>query len=146
VVTSNIIQSVCLVGKGRLKESCGLEPRTNFLFRLRNRQKLVRIRFGCGLDSRIYGNIFYVPQPMRCTNQSDVRCVISAVSFCLSGAFAKLRKATISFCVSVSPPVHLSTRLSVRMEQLHFHWTDFYEILCDYFLKIYRENSILIKI
>ena len=26
-------------------------------FRLRNRQKLVRIRFGCGLDSRIYGNI-----------------------------------------------------------------------------------------
>ena len=26
-----------------------------FFFRLRNRQKLVRIRFGCGLDSRIYG-------------------------------------------------------------------------------------------
>ena len=54
LVTSNIIQSVCLVGKGRLKERCGLEPWTNF-FRLRNRQKLVRIRFGCGLDSRIYG-------------------------------------------------------------------------------------------
>jgi len=36
--------------KGRLKERCGLEQRTNF-FRLRNRQKLVRIRFGCGLDS-----------------------------------------------------------------------------------------------
>ena len=31
--------------KGRLKERCGLEPRTNFIFRLRNRQKLVRIRF-----------------------------------------------------------------------------------------------------
>ena len=30
--------------KGRLKERLGLEPRTNF-FRLRNRQKLVRIRF-----------------------------------------------------------------------------------------------------
>jgi len=29
-VTSNIIQSVCLVGKGWLKERCGLEPRTNF--------------------------------------------------------------------------------------------------------------------
>jgi hypothetical protein len=40
--------------KGRLKERCGLEPRTNF-FRLRNQQKLVWIRFGCGLDSRIYG-------------------------------------------------------------------------------------------
>jgi len=44
LVTFNIIQSVCLVGKGRLKERCGLEPRT-FFFRLRNRQKLVRIRF-----------------------------------------------------------------------------------------------------
>jgi len=30
LVTSNIIQSVCLVGKGRLKERCGLEPQTNF--------------------------------------------------------------------------------------------------------------------
>ena len=30
LVTANIIQSVCLVGKGRLKERCGLEPRTNF--------------------------------------------------------------------------------------------------------------------
>jgi len=32
------------LGKWRLKESCGLEQRTNF-FRLRNRQKLVWIRF-----------------------------------------------------------------------------------------------------
>jgi len=54
MITSNIIQSVCLVGKARLKERCGLEPRTNF-FRLRNRQTLVRIRFRCGLDLRIYG-------------------------------------------------------------------------------------------
>jgi len=59
LVTSNIIQSVCPVGKGRLKERCELEPRTNFFFRLRNRQKLVRIRFGCGLDSRIYGISLY---------------------------------------------------------------------------------------
>jgi len=29
LLTSNIIQSVCLVDKGRLKERCGLEPRTN---------------------------------------------------------------------------------------------------------------------
>ena len=54
LVISIIIKSVCLVGNGRLKERCGLEPRSNF-FRLRNRQKLVRIRFGYGLDSRIYG-------------------------------------------------------------------------------------------
>jgi hypothetical protein len=36
------------------------------------------------------------------------------------GAFAKLRKATISFVLSVRP--------SVRMEQLGSHWTDFHEI------------------
>jgi hypothetical protein len=53
------------------------------------------------------------------------------------GAFAKLRKVTINFvmcvCPSVCPPVRLpacpSARLSVRMEQLVFHWTDFHEIL-----------------
>jgi len=55
LVTSNIIQSVCLAGKGRLKERCGLELPTNIFFRLRNRRKLVWMRFGCGLDSRIYG-------------------------------------------------------------------------------------------
>jgi hypothetical protein len=32
LVTSNIIQSVCLVGKGRLKERRGLEPRNKFFF------------------------------------------------------------------------------------------------------------------
>jgi len=32
LVTSNIIQSVCLVGKGRLRERCGLETRTKFFF------------------------------------------------------------------------------------------------------------------
>jgi len=32
LVTSNIIKSVCLVGNGRLKERCGLEPRANFFF------------------------------------------------------------------------------------------------------------------
>jgi hypothetical protein len=46
--------------KGRLKERCGLEPRTNFFFRLRNRQKLVWVRFGCGLDSRVYGSLLLI--------------------------------------------------------------------------------------
>ena len=50
-----------LRARGRLKERCGLEPRTNF-FRLTNRQKLVRIRFGCGLHSRIYGTFRNVRQ------------------------------------------------------------------------------------
>ena len=63
--SSLVTESVCLVVRGRLKERCGLEPRTNFLFRLRNRQKLVRIRFGCGLDSRIYG-----ARPLRSRKQT----------------------------------------------------------------------------
>jgi len=41
------------------------------------------------------------------------------------GAFAKLRKVTISFIMSIC----LSVPPSVRMEQLGSHWTDFHEIL-----------------
>ena len=40
------------------------------------------------------------------------------------GAFPKLRKATIIFVMSVC----LSARLSIRMEQLGSHRTDFHEI------------------
>ena len=48
-ITSSIIQSTCLVGKGLLKERCGLEARTNFF----SFKKSAKTR--CGLDSRIYG-------------------------------------------------------------------------------------------
>ena len=41
------------------------------------------------------------------------------------GAFAKLRKATISFVMSVRP--------SFRLEQFGFHWTDFDEIWYEFF-------------
>jgi len=56
----------------------------------------------------------------------------------LFSAFAKLRKATISFAMSVRP--------SVRMEQLGSHRTEFHEILCHYFCKICRQNSSTVKI
>jgi hypothetical protein len=45
------------------------------------------------------------------------------------GVFSKLRKATISFVMSVRP--------SVRMKQLGSHWTDFNEI---WNLKIFRKS------
>jgi hypothetical protein len=45
------------------------------------------------------------------------------------GAFAKLRKATISFVMSICP--------SVRMEQPGSHWTDFHEIS---YLSIFRTS------
>jgi hypothetical protein len=48
-----------------------------------------------------------------------VRSPITTVKDIL-GAFAELIKATFSF--------DLSVRLSVRMEQLGSHWTDFHEI------------------
>jgi hypothetical protein len=40
--------------------------------------------------------------------------------FSLLGALPKFRKATIGFIMSVC--------LSVRMEQLVFHWQDFHEV------------------
>jgi hypothetical protein len=59
----------------------------------------------------------------------------------LLGAFAKLRKATISFVMSVCPPVYLSSwNNSVLIVQIFikFHISDF--------SKICRENSSFIKI
>ena len=46
-----------------------------------------------------------------------------------SGAFVKLRNATISFVMCVCP--------SLRMEQLVSHWTDFHEI---WYLSIFRKS------
>jgi hypothetical protein len=40
------------------------------------------------------------------------------------GAFAKYRKATINFVMSVYPPV----RPSIRMEQLGCQWTYFHKV------------------
>jgi hypothetical protein len=45
------------------------------------------------------------------------------------GAFAELRKATISFVMSVLPSVHV--------EQLDSYWTDFHEIR---YLNVFRKN------
>jgi hypothetical protein len=50
--------------------------------------------------------------------ENGMLCMIMGIS-CL-GAFTKLRKATINFVMSV--------RLSLRMEQISSHWTDFQEI------------------
>jgi hypothetical protein len=49
--------------------------------------------------------------------------------FSFLGAFEKLRKASVSFVVSV--------RQSVRMEQLSCHWTDFREV---WYLIIFRKS------
>jgi len=49
------------------------------------------------------------------------------------GAFAKSRKATISFVMSI----RLSVCPSFCMELLGSHWTDFHEI---WYLKIFRES------
>jgi hypothetical protein len=49
-------------------------------------------------------------------------------------AFAKLRKATISFIMTAC----LSTRPSFRMKQLGAHWTDFHEFL---YLNISRKSA-----
>ena len=62
-----------------------------------------------------------------------------------SGEFVKLRKATISFVMTVLLSNRLSVRLSatlcdrlsVRTEQLDYQWKDFNEIL---YLRIFRKS------
>jgi len=46
----------------------------------------------------------------------------------ISGAFINFRKATVSYVMPVRLSTPLCVRLSVRMEQLGSHWTDFDEI------------------
>ena len=59
------------------------------------------------------------------------------------GALAKLRKATISFVMSI----RLSVRPSFRMEHLGSHWTNFHDIrVFEYFSKMCGENSSFLKI
>jgi len=55
------------------------------------------------------------------------------------GAFAKLRKATVSVVLSVS----LSVRQSGRMEQLASHWKNVYEI---WYLSIFRKSAEKIQV
>jgi len=53
------------------------------------------------------------------------------------GAFAQMRKATISFVTSVCPSARPFFCPTVRMEQLGSYWTDFNEIL---YLSFFRKN------
>jgi len=48
--------------------------------------------------------------------------------YLISGAFVKFKKATVSYVMPVRLSAPLCVRLSVRMEQLGSHWTDFDEI------------------
>ena len=77
-----------------------------------------------------------------CLKASTV-ILLYAICFTFLGTFAKLRKATISFVISVRPSVYRSA----RMEQLGSHWTDFHEVwYLSIFRYICRENCRVIKI
>jgi hypothetical protein len=52
-------------------------------------------------------------------NEGSVLSVAMRFSQLILGAFAKMRKATISYVMSVCPS---------RIEQLGLHWTEFHEI------------------
>ena len=55
----------------------------------------------------------------------NIREILFIKAVLFLGAFAKLQKATVSFAMSA---VCLSACLSVRMEQVGFHWTDCHKI------------------
>jgi hypothetical protein len=62
----------------------------------------------------------------------DLPCIECVV---ILGAFTELQKATLSFVISV--------RLSVRMEHLGSHWTNFHEIL---YLRAFRKSAEKIQV
>jgi hypothetical protein len=107
----------------------------------------------CGCKSNYPKNvsqILYFPSFIRTTEQLQYwqyvtdGHVLYTKRPCL-GAFAKLRKATISFVMSVCLSVCQSFRPSVRMEQLGSQWTDFRKIWFEYFSKPVEKIQILLK-
>ena len=99
----------------------------------------------CVLSSRIC--VFRISRAvnMDCCMCSFVRlvCIVEVTEFCVCvtrsafvGVSAKMRKATISFVMSVRP--------CVRTEQLCCHWKDFHEIgYLSIFFKSMEENEVL---
>ena len=70
---------------------------------------------------RIWANRFgrkIEPSSVRYKRTEEIGTSNDIQTFCLLGAFAKLRKSTITFVMSV--------RLFVRMEQLGSYWADFH--------------------
>ena len=70
---------------------------------------------------------------------------------CLAGisflhAFTKLHKATIRYVMFVCLSFLLSICLSIHIEQLGSHLTDFHEVLFENFQVICQDNSRFIKI
>ena len=61
------------------------------------------------------------------------------MAFPLLGAFAKSRKSTVCFVMSVCPLIHPF----VLVDQLGFHWTDFHEI---WYLSISRTSVAKIQV
>jgi hypothetical protein len=68
-----------------------------------------------------------------CLNEAYSRVRVGKHLPGIFDAFVKLRKATISFVMTVC----LSVPLSVHMKKLGSHWTDFHEIL---HLSIFRKS------
>jgi hypothetical protein len=68
---------------------------------------------------------------------TEPQCLYKGALY-ITGALAKLRKATIAFVIPFC--------LSIRMEQLSFHWKCFLEFWYEYFATVCGENPSSIKI
>jgi hypothetical protein len=100
-------------------------------------------RTACTEPQCLYKVALYLTLPISLTHIKRVTFAMETFGvFCKAGsvflgAFVKLQKATISFVMWVC--------LSVCLEQLGIHWTDFLEISYLGILRICLENSIFIK-
>jgi hypothetical protein len=87
--------------------------------------------------------VYILPAELICVFFLDLRIksdYLTSPCWFLS-AFAKLRKATISFRMSVRP----SARPYVHTERLGSYWTDFREIWCFFFEKTVEKIQISLK-
>ena len=84
----------------------------------------------------LYSDCHYFPA---CQDWRWFRTSFLFIGSIFLGAFAKLRKATVSFVMYVHP----SVRHSTRMQQIGSHSTDFHEI---WYLRIFRKSIDKIQI
>ena len=99
---------------------------TFFFFSFKKRQKLVRIRFGCGLDSRIYGTKIKTKKILISYGYQTVGLIFSPRPSCLFSGHL------VCLCSIKSLPLRSHTFRGPVFVQLSGLWSDYW--LCHFHL------------
>jgi hypothetical protein len=127
-------------------------PRSGFIWTTLKQQQsfpsqrsvLLKIQLFWGVDFQIVTDVSadhgaFIFKATQCswsvvTSRNGVASEKTRIFNVYLGAFSKLQKTSVSFVMSV----HSSVRLSIRMEQLVSHWTDFDKI--QYYSFFFRKS------